>query len=325
MAKYIWRQINVWVWIEWTRGTAVSPAQWIPKTDFSFEEKMETIQDESSIGVIVDSRGTEVIKKYWEWEIGGNIEVNSIGYLLLWTLWTVSSEEDTTWAYKHSFELNNSNQIQSLSIWVSDPVLWDVEYWLWSIESMTISASEWEFATFTVNFRSKPWESTSHTVSYDVDYKLLARHSIFKTATNSAWLDAADNVCLRSFEITFTKNLEDDYCIWSISPEDFINQNFTIEWSFTAVFENDTFRSYALDGTKRAIRFSLVDTDTDIWVSSNPELTIDLPLASFTEFSRSQWNDETVTQTVTFKGLYSNTDSSAVDIDLVNTTADYTA
>ena len=323
MTKYIWRQINVWFGIEEARWTATAVSHWQPKTDFSFDETMETIQDESSIWVIVDSRDTFVVKKYWEWEVGANVEVNWIWYLLLATLWLVESEVDSTGAYKHTFELDNSNQIQSLTIWVNDPVLWDLRFPLSTLESFTLTAEEWEFATFTASFKSKPWTSTTHTVSYDVDYKLLARHSIFKTASNLAWLTRASNVCLRSFEITFTKNLEDNYCLGSITPNDFINQSFSIEWSFTAVFENDTFRSYALWWEKRAIRFSLIDTDTTIWLSSNPRLTIDLPMASFTEFSRSQGNDETVTQTLTFKWLYSNIDTSAVNIELVNTKEEY--
>jgi hypothetical protein len=73
------------------------------------------------------------------------------------------------------------------------------------------------------------------------------------------------------------------------------------------------------------VRFSLIDTANTIGLTSKPEVTIDLPLASFTEFSRSQGNDEVVTQTLTFKGIYSQVDDETVIINVVNTTADYTA
>lgn len=323
--KYIWRQINVWFWIEATRGTWVAVAQWQPKTDLTFDETVEVIQDESSIWVIVDSRDTFVTKKFWNGDIWGNVEVNSIWYLFLALLWDVTSAVDTTWAYKHTFALANSNQTQSLTIWVNDPVEWDLIYPLAVIDSMTLSANEWEFATFSVTFKSKPGETTTHTVSYNVDYKLLARHSIFKVANNLAWLTWATPICLRSFEITISKNLEDDYCMGSITPKDFINQMTSIEWSFTAVYEDTTMKDYVLDWTKKAIRFELKDTATTIWLSSNPRVTIDLPLASFTEFSKDMGNDATVVQTLTFKGLYSSTDASAIDVEVVNTTADYVA
>jgi hypothetical protein len=54
-------------------------------------------------------------------------------------------------------------------------------------------------------------------------------------------------------------------------------------------------------------------------------LLIKLPLASFTEFSRTQGNDEVVAQTLTFKGLHSIADAESVEVELTNTTASYTA
>lgn len=321
--KYIWRLINVWFGVEATRGTAVAVTNWLPKTDLSFEEKNEVIQDESSLGIITDSSDSFSVKQRAEWEIGGNIQVNSIGYLFYALLGTVADVTDSAWAYKHTFTLNNTNQSPSLTLWVNDPVLNDLQFSLSMIDSMTINAEEGQQAKFTVTLKSKPWASTTHTVAYDIDHKLLSRHSIFRVANNLAWLDGASNVCLKSFEITFTKNLEDDYCMGSLTPIDFLNKQFSIEWSFTANFDSDTFRAIQLAGEKKAIRFSLVDTANTIGATSNPRLTINLPLASFTEFSRSQGNDEVVTQTLTFKWIYSVADDETVIVELVNTVDSY--
>jgi hypothetical protein len=76
--KYIGRLINVGFGIETARGTGVAVANWLPKTDLSFEEKNEVIQDESSLGVITDSNDSFVVKRRAEGEIGGNIQTNSI-------------------------------------------------------------------------------------------------------------------------------------------------------------------------------------------------------------------------------------------------------
>lgn len=117
----------------------------------------------------------------------------------------------------------------------------------------------------------------------------------------------------------------DDYCVGSLTPVDFINQNFSISGSFSATFENTTYRGYHLDGTQQAIRFDLEDTDTTIGASSNPRLTINLALCTLSEFARTQGNDEVVTQTITFKGHRSQADGEAINMELVNTVADYTA
>lgn len=321
--KYIGRQINVGFGIEAVRGTQVAVQWWQPKTDLSFDDKNETIQDESSIGVLIDSRDSFIVKKFAEWKIGANIEVNQIGYVLLGLLGSVSTSVDSTGAYLHNFTLANSNQIQSLTVGMNDPVLGNISFPLAVVEEMTISAEEWQQAIFKIKMKSKSSKSASHTVSYNVDNKLLARHSVFKLANNLAGLDSATGICLKSFEITFTKNLEEDFCLSNVDVNDFINKQFSIEWSFTAYFDSTALRTIQIDGTKQAVRYELEDTNTIIGASSSPSLRIDLPLVAFTEFSRSLNNDDVVTQTLKFKGLYSMADGEAVSIELVNTKDGY--
>ena len=325
MSKYIGRQINVGVGIESTRGTAVAIQSWTPKTDLSFIDKAETIQDESSIGVITDARDSFVTKLWSEGDISGNIEANNIGYYLLGLFGTVSSAVATTGAYTHSFTLSEVNQGKTLTIGMEEPNSSEYAFALGSVESMTFTAEEGTQAVFTVTMKAKPGAVAVLTHTYAVDYKLLSRHSIFKTATNLAGLDAASAVCLKSFEITFTRNLEDDYCLGSQTPQDFIGKQFQIEGSFSLLMEDEVYKTYALAGTKRAVRFDLADTGTTIGISSNPTLRFDLPMCAMTEWAKTQGNDEVVTQTLTFKGLYSNTDTSAVNTYLTNTTATYVA
>ena len=116
MAKYIGRQINVGFGIEGTRGTATPVTNWQAKTELSFDEKAETIQDESSIGVITDSRNSYIAKKRAEGEISGHIEANSIGYLLYALLGSKDVAVATTGAYTHTFELAETNQSPSLTV-----------------------------------------------------------------------------------------------------------------------------------------------------------------------------------------------------------------
>jgi hypothetical protein len=78
--------------------------------------------DESSLGSIMDARDVVVTKKFGEGEIGGNIEVNQIGYLLLALLGSVTSSPASTGAYTHNFSLLNSNIIKTLTIGIKDPI-----------------------------------------------------------------------------------------------------------------------------------------------------------------------------------------------------------
>ena len=322
--KYIWRLINIWFWKEITRWTAAAVSKWTPKTSMTFDEKTEKVMDESSLWVITTSNAAHQVKEWAEWTIEMNLWVESIALPLLSLMWSVSSTETTwTWAYEHTFSLVNNNTHQSLTIWIKDPVI-DRQFPLSMIESMTISAEVGSFVTVSMEYKSKKWVSWTQTVSYVTDYNLLAKSWIFKIADNLSWLDAAWSKCIQSFEITISKNLEDIYCIWSIEPSDYINKNVTIEWSFVAVYENETdYKNSVFNDDTKALRLQLVDSNTTIWVSDNPTLTLDLAKTSFTEWEKTMWNDEIITQTLTFNWMYSLADSSSININLINETASY--
>lgn len=138
-------------------------------------------------------------------------------------------------------------------------------YALAMLDSLTINSEEGQFVTFTANFKSKAGATTTHTVTYTTDYKLLSRMSIFKVATDLAGLSGASALCIKSFEIKISKNLEDDYCLGSQSPNDFMNKQTSIEGSFTAVYNDTaTYKEVALAGTNKSISFSIIDTTTTI-------------------------------------------------------------
>ena len=325
MSKYIGRQIEVGFGIEGTRGTPATIQHWWDKTDFSFVEKAEYINDSSSRGKITDAVDTVKVKQMGEWALTQVVKVNQIGYLLLSLMGTVTTTTDSAWAYLHTFDVNNTNQSQSLTMGIVDPVNGDRSFPLTAIDTLTLNVEEWQYATITVSVKAQPWQSASHTATYSTDYALLARRWVFKIASNLAWLDAASPNCFKSFEVTFEKTLYDDYCAGNLSPIDYINQSFVVSWSFTAMFDSTTYHDYHLDGTKRAIRFELEDTDTTIGASSNPRLTFNFALCGFTEFDMTQGNDEVVQQTLTFKPLESQADWEMVNVELVNTKQEYTA
>lgn len=66
MSKITGRSVSIGFGKETTRGTAVPASVWFPKTDISFDEKIETLVKEQSIGSIMDATGHEVVKTWSE-------------------------------------------------------------------------------------------------------------------------------------------------------------------------------------------------------------------------------------------------------------------
>lgn len=323
MTKIIWRLVNVGFEKEATRWTSVSVWTFTPKTELSFQDTAEYIEDESSIGTINATRDSYVSKRMWTGDIGWNVNLNEFGKLLLSTLWQVTSSE-TTWtgAYEHVFNILQSNQHPSLTIAMSDPVEWDKSFPLSMLSSLTISGEANWFVTYTATFMSKASEGATHTVAYSTDYTIRTGNGWLYIADTLAAISTAESNCIQSFEISFEKNLTEDNCLFSNSPVDFINQNFTVTWSFTADFETTTYQDYNLSWNKKAMRLSFVDNNTTIWVSDNPTLEFDFSKVAFTEFDKSMGNDEIVNQTVTFTA-YQWDDDKFVEWKIINTTTTY--
>lgn len=89
------------------------------------------------------------------------------------------------------------------------------------------------------------------------------------------------------------------------------------------MFSDDTYKDLFFDGTKKAMRIEIEDTANAITVSTYPKLTIDFAKVIFTEYAKTQDNDSLIKQGLTFKALYSMSDSSMVTASLVNSKVSY--
>lgn len=320
MGKYIWRKINVGLWKEAVRWTAVAPWIRIPKSTLDFEDKSEKIIDQSSIGVIEDSFNGHVTKQRSEGSLETNLYANSVWYLLLNLLWTVN----TTGAnpYTHAFTVAETNQHQSLTIWLADDTQ-DRQFALAMLDSLDISASIGDFVKITSNFKAKKSASWSLTPVYSTDYALLWKNVKVKLADDLSWLAGAWYTAVKSVSLTVSKSIEEDTILWSVEPADFCNTMFGVEGNIELLREDETQKALYDLWTKKAIRIEIEDTNTAIGTWIYPKLTIDLASVIFTEYAKTQDNDWLIKQALTFKALYSMTDSKMITATLINTKVSY--
>lgn len=99
---------------------------------------------------------------------------------------SVSSAVATTGAYNHTFSIaQTSNSHKSLTVARKTPND-DYRYTLAMVESFEITVENNKRVTFNVTLKSKKKATATSTVSYTTDFPLLAKHSIFKVASNKA-------------------------------------------------------------------------------------------------------------------------------------------
>lgn len=324
MAKFMWRSVSVGFWKETTRGTSVAPSFWFPKTGTNYEDKFETVLDEASYGTINDSAGHSIVSKYSEGEVTGNLSVNAITLPLYSLFGSVVTTTDTGTAKKHTFNVLESAQQPSLTIAMHDPIQ-AYRFALGVVKSITFKVEPKKRVEVSIELMGKPGSTSTETVAFATDYQLLASHSSLAFASALAGLDAASPTanCIKSFEITFKREIIADECVASTSPVDYLSTVFSVEGNMEITYENEAdYKAKALAGSTQAMRFQILDGTTIIGgVSSSPELEIDLAKVGFTEWSHTRSTNEIVTQSVGFKGFYSLADAKACVVRLVNTIA----
>ena len=325
MPKAIGNLVKLGIGKESTRGSAVSPAYWIFKTELDWQEKVEHAIEESSVGVIADATDAEIVRKWAEGSFGGNIKDKSIGLILLSLFGEVSSavKGGETAVYEHTFSLLNSAQHPSLTLAIDDP--WqDYKFPLAMIESLEIKYERGKFINYTASFKSKKGETASLTASYTPENSFRPQDFVLKIASNLSGLDAADAVNIKSATLKFEKNLEIDDVLGSIDPVDILNKQFVCTGEIEALFEDETtFKSAFLNDVAKALRFDIKNTAVTIGNSSNPQLRIDLAKVKFTELTRATPIGDLVVQTIGFKAFYSIEDSKMLQVVLTNTVSSY--
>lgn len=324
MSKFIGRLADIGIAKETTRGTAESAATfWLPKMSLTYDDTIDQVIDESSVGVIEDSTDAKVVGKHASGEFEGKIGDKSIGLLLLGTFGTVTTTGGgQTNVYSHTFAVQEDAQTDSLTVFQDDPNQ-DYKYANGMIDSMAIDVMIGEFSKVTIGLRSKVGATASVSPSYTAENNFLPQHATLKYATTQAGLGAGTEVAVRSVQMSISKNVEDDMKLGSLSPADILNKQLAIEGTLELVFNDETFKTQLLADTALAIRLRMTNTDVTIGTSLNPQLTIDLYKVKFSEVARNYDNNEIVTVTVAFKAHYSISDSSMVTIELINGQSSY--
>ena len=327
MSKFIWRKQNVWFGQEGVRGVKSSFPIWFPKTSFDFGDRIETVEDDASLGSRISTTDIEVSKHYGAGKFEGKVQANNIGELLFSLLGSNTITEVVPWKiYEHLFKIDNSNTLPTLTIFTQDPN-GAFFYPLASITSLTISAVIGEFITVSVDFKSKKGEVDTQTATYTEDYPFRARNSTFKRADTEADLVGENPACIESFELVFTSESIEQYCLnaWS-EPIDFINGKLEITGNITVVHnDHTTYREPAVNGTSQALQFWLEDTAVDmLWeTGEHPTLEFTLPTIKYTDYTKDNSNDSLVKENISFKVYQKDSSVDPIRGRLKNTMDEY--
>lgn len=325
MTQYIWRLINVWIGKEATRWTVATNFDYIPKLSFSFDDKIETTKNESSIWKLAGSIGACAMQKRGEWEIEGVLSVNNIWFYFLNMLWGIKSVETNagTGVYKHTFSLTDNNLHPSMSISVVEPNQ-NVVFPLAMLSELNITAEPGKCMNYTANFIAKSSKTASNTASYTKDYTMNANNLNVKIANSEAELATASKLDLLKFDLSFSTDLETIYTIWENEPDEIYNNVINITGSFEMTYNWNEYKDMMINREYKTLWIEIEDAGKIIGtVADKPRINIILPRVGLQEYSRTTDADAIVKQSVGFEAFYDIEKNEFVKIEVTNTKANY--
>lgn len=325
MSKYIGRLIKLGIGKETVRGTAAAATYWLPVMKVDHADKAEYAVNEAGFGTIVDSVGGEVTKNWGEGGFSallGDKHFGLILYALFGTLQSAAKSAPNADVYDHTVTLAENAQHQSLTIGV-DESNGDYQFPLGMLNSLELKFELAKLLEYTATFKSKKGTSASLTPALPAENIFRPQDFHFYIAANLAGLDAASEIPVKSCSLKIEKDVEDYDVLGSTEPSDILNKSVKITGSVTLIWDAETYKNYYLQGTTKAVRIKLTDTGVTIGSALNPELKIDLAKVIFNDFSKDTALNNIVMQTLSFKAVYSTSDSKVGEAVLTNLVTSY--
>lgn len=323
MNEIIGRELEVGLATEATRGTAeASPDKWFRNVSASVVEKAEHVQDDTTRGRFEDSEGRRVVQKYIEGDIEGIAHADALGYLFANIYGMAVSTNVAGSVYDHVFNLKQDSNHQSLTVFAKDGDVQQLKFAGCMASSLELNATIDDYIRFTVSIEGKSSSNDSSTPSYDTEYDFIGKDITVKFADTEGGLSGASPIKAKEITVTHEQGAIRDHVFGGYTPDNYYNALSSISGSFTLNFKDTDQKELYLGDDSKYMSIT-IEGDADIGGGNNPSVTYIFNKVQITEWDRSGGNEELVTEPISFKAFYNETDSKASQVTLRNLTSSY--
>ena len=322
--EFIGRQIDFALAVESTRGTAESVADRnVRKVTCNLIPRAERVEDDTTFGKLEDVTNIRTTRKWNEGDVAGIAHVDVLGYYFYNIYGDVTSALVGGTTYSHEFLLDQTILHPSLTFFVKDGDVRQEKLAGGMITTLELTANTDNYVRYTANFLAMEGETDTSTIpALETEYDFIGRDVTVKIADTSGGLAGATALKLKDLNITFNTNTEANFVFGDYSPDAIYNKQFTIEGSFTKDFVDETFKDMYEDNTNKYMEIK-IEGEANISGTNKPTVIITLNKVAVTDWNRTSEGDALVTEDVSFKALYNETDGRASKVNLINATVSY--
>lgn len=321
--EIVGRQLEVGFSTEAVRGTAESTVdKWSKNVTASVVERAEMADNDTVRGVLEDMEGRRVVQKYIEGDIEGIAHVDAIGYLYSSLYGKVTSAVVAGSVYSHEFTLKQNIEHQSLTVFAKDGGVQNLKFAGCMVNTLELNATVDDYVRFTAGIVGRSAADATVTPSYDTEYDFIGKDITVKIADTEAGLTGATAIPVKEITITHEQGTIRDHVFGSYNPSDIYNAKHSIEGEFTLNFADETYKDLYLGDTSKYMSVT-IQGDANLGGGYKPTITYIFNKVQFNDWNRSGGADELVTQPVSFKCYYNETDQEASKVTLQNLTSSY--
>jgi len=317
MTKHIGRQAAFGIGKEASRGTADAVDFWVPWSELEIDTKVEHVNNEAALGRIEDTDDAAIVSRYGEITLKAKLKDKSPGLLLLSLMGTDTvSEVEAGEVYDHTFSVAQSVQHQSLTAVLKDPNR-DIAFPNAVVDTFKLDCELGEYVMYEATMMSREAEDDTNNVAIVQERDFVPQNVTFKKAANQAGLDAASTFKIRNFSIEVKANTMLENVLGNVTPDDILNQSFSVEGEITLSHNDETFIDLQNANTEQAIRLDIEHTDT-IGDTSKPRLRFDIYKCTLFDDKVERPLNEIVEETFSFKAHLHAADLAMLKIILRN-------
>jgi hypothetical protein len=321
--EIIGRELQVGFATEAVRGTAESSVdRWLRNVTTNIIEKAEHVQDDTTRGVLEDMENRRVVKKYIEGDFEGIAQIDALGFLYASVYGKVSSSVVAGSVYDHVFGVKQNTIHQSLTVFTKDGSVQNLKLAGCVVNTLEVSGSVDDFVRVKANIIGQTATDGSASPSYNTEYDFIGKDITIKLADSEAGLSGATAIKVKDFTITHDQGIIRDHVFGSYTPGDLYNSKNSIEGEITINFSDETYKDLYLGDSAKYMQIVIQGT-SDLGGGYYPTLTYVFNKVKITDWDRSGGNDELVTEKISFKAFYNETDSEASTVTLRNLTSSY--
>lgn len=317
------RFLEVGVAVEATRGTAeASASRWAKNTETNVISRTEKVLDDNKRGVLEESEGARVVRKWFDGDIAGILHADLIGYFLLNIYGSVVSSSLGSGAYSHAFSLEQSVEHPTLTIFRKDGGITSKKYNGGVVNTLEISASTDDYVRFTANIIARDEASHALTPSYGVEYDFIGKDITIKLADSEAGLSGATATKVKNVNIKYDLGAITDFVLGDDNPDGVYNAKKAVDIEFTKNFEDTTFEDLFKSDTYKYMSIT-IEGAADIGGGAHPKLAWVFNRVQVQDWERAGGADDLVEETVTLKAFYNQTDGEQDTLTIQNKTSAY--